>query len=122
MEDTYGNYRAQAWGHLAWLAGNSFQVTKRMAAGEDVSNVDVDTLLFIDEGVNELSRLITDLGQPAFRQNSAGLKFVEKGSPSPTLGDCIMMTSAPRRGPMRISDEAMQLISRPNFGGNYASF
>ena len=100
MEDIFGNYRAQAWGHLAWLAKNSDEVSERLAKGEDVSDVDPDTLLFIDPNIPELSRLLTDLCQPAYRENSAGLKFVDKGSPSPTLGDCTMMASAPRNKPM----------------------
>jgi hypothetical protein len=110
MEDVYGNYRAQAWGHLAWLAKNSYEVSERLAKGEDVSDVDPATLLFIDPKIPELSRLLTDLCQPAFRENSAGLKFVDKGSPSPTLGDCTMMASAPRAGAMHVSDEVLSRV------------
>jgi phage terminase large subunit len=110
MEDVYGNYRAQAWGHLAWLAKNSYEVSLRLAKGEDVSDVDPATLLFIDPNIPEISQLLTDLCQPAFRENSAGLKFVDKGSPSPTLGDCTMMASAPRSGPMNISDETLAAL------------
>jgi hypothetical protein len=110
LEDVYGNYRAQAFGHLAYLAKNSYAVSERLAKGEDVSEVDPATLLFINPGLKELSRLITDLGQPAYRENSAGLKFVDKGSPSPTLGDCTMMASAPRAGAMHVSDEVLSRI------------
>jgi phage terminase large subunit len=115
MEDVYGNYRAQAWGHLAWLAKNSYEVSERLAAGEDVSEVDPDEMLFIDPSIPELSRLLTDVGQPAFRENSAGLKFVDKGSPSPTLGDCSMMASAPRAGAMIISDDVLRATARDTY-------
>jgi phage terminase large subunit len=96
MADIFGNYRAQAWGHLEWLAKNSYELCERLAKGENVGDVDPATLLFIDENIPEISQLLADLCQPAFRENSAGLKFVDKGSPSPTLGDCTMMASAPR--------------------------
>lgn len=112
MEDIFGNYRAQAFGHLEWLAKNSFEVCERLLKGEDVSDVDPATLLFIDDSIPEKSQLITDLGQPAYRENSAGLKFVDKGSPSPTLGDCTAMASAPRQGSMRISDATIETLSR----------
>ena len=110
MDDVYGNYRAQAWGHLAWLAKNSYEVCERLKKGEDVSAVDPATLLFIDPNIPELSQLLTDLCQPAFRENSAGLKFVDKGSPSPTLGDCSMMATAPRSGGWNISDETVAAL------------
>jgi hypothetical protein len=88
-------------------------VCERLAKGEDVSEVYPATLLFIDPNIPELSQLLTDLCQPAFRENSAGLKFVDKGSPSPTLGDCSMMASAPRSGGMSVSDETIENLSRP---------
>jgi hypothetical protein len=101
-EDRFFNKKAQAWGWLEYLAGN----TALLADGQ---GPDPSECLFIAGDILELGRLKIELAQPRWYRRPNGTLLVDKydGGTSPNLADAVMMALHPRQGPMRISPEAL---------------
>lgn len=99
-EDMFANLKAQGWWWLRLL----FQNTWRAVNGKPY---DPDMLIVIDGTLPRLAQVLIELSQPTYSQNNAGKILIDKqpeGTPSPNLGDSVMMVYAPGRKPMRIDD------------------
>lgn len=102
-EDFFLNLKAQSW----WALRMRAQATYRAVHGE---KFDPDTILSISSAIPELPKLLIELSQPTYSQNAAGKLLIDKqpdGTPSPNLGDAVMMVYAPARKPLRISDRTL---------------
>jgi hypothetical protein len=106
-ESRYFNLKAQSWGFLEYLAGN----TALLADGQAP---DPSECLFLDSSIPELGRLKIELAQPRWYRRPNGTLLVDKydGGTSPNLADAAMMALHPRGVPMRISPEALAAVSR----------
>lgn len=102
-EDFFANFKAQSW----WWLRLMFQETYRASIGKPY---DPSKLIAIRAGFKEFPRLKLELCQPVYSINTSGKIVIDKspdGVASPNLGDVVMMCFAPRRAPMKISDQAL---------------
>ena len=105
-KDFFANFKAQSW----WWLRILFQNTYRAVNGQPYN---ADELISISSGIPELSKLLIELSQPTYSPNTAGKLLVDKqpeGSPSPNLGDAVMMVYAPARKPLKIDDSLIDPI------------
>lgn len=103
-KDYFANFKAQSWFHLSYM----FRATYRAVQG---MTYDPDMIISLDSKCPELARLIVELSQPVYTINTAGKMLIDKmpeGQASPNLADMVMMLFAPRKPPMKISDDALQ--------------
>jgi phage terminase large subunit len=104
-KDYYANYKAQSYLHLRWRFQQTYRaVVKGM-------KVDPDDIISLSSKIPKLSKLIVELSQPVYDQNTVGKMLVDKapdGVASPNLADSVMMRFAPRRAAMLISDEVLE--------------
>ena len=90
--DFFANYKAQAW----WSLRRRFQLTHR-AIVEKLS-VNPDDIISLSSTLFDLNRLVLELSQPTYSQNSVGKILVDKmpdGSRSPNLADSVCIAFAP---------------------------
>jgi hypothetical protein len=98
-EDFFANQKSQSWWHLRFM----FQETWRAVSGQ---TYDPQMVISIAKGFKELPRLLIELSQPTYSQNTAGKMLIDKapeGSQSPNLADSAMMLFAPQKPPMKIN-------------------
>lgn len=97
-EDYYANAKAQSWFALR----KRFQLTHK--AVTEGGSFNADELISISSELPELNKLVIELSQPTYTQNSAGKMIIDKtpeGTRSPNLADAVMIAYAPeeiRRG------------------------
>lgn len=105
-ENRYFNLKAQSWGWLEYLVGN----TALLADGQAP---DPSECLFIAGDIKELGRLKIELAQPRWLLRGNGTRLVDKyvGGVSPNLGDAVMMALHPYQRPMSISSAALAMLS-----------
>ena len=102
-QDFFANLKAQAWWWLRMCAQNTF----RAVHGQPY---DRDMLLSISSDIPDIAKLLVELSQPTYSQNTAGKILVDKqpdGTKSPNLGDAVMMVYARGRKPLRIADSVI---------------
>jgi hypothetical protein len=90
--DFFANYKAQSWWHLR----RRFQLTHRAIVDKLI--VDPDDIISISSKVPELNRLMLELSQPTYSENSVGKILIEKmpdGCRSPNLADAVCIAFAP---------------------------
>jgi hypothetical protein len=102
-EDMFLNAKAQAVFNLA----RRFRESGKAARGEPY---DPELIICIDSKIPELSRLVAELGQYSSKETASGKLQVNKlgdepGAKSPNLADAVVMAFAPRRGPLRFTDD-----------------
>lgn len=105
-KDYYANYKAQSWLHLRW----KFQQTYRAVKG---MKIDPDDIISLSSTMKDLGRVVVELSQPVYDQNTAGKMLVDKqpdGVASPNEADAVMMAFAPRRAGILISDELLESV------------
>lgn len=93
--DYFMNAKAQAW----WDLRIRFQRTWRAVEAKSLGIYKPDDLICLNGKMKELPKLILELSQPTYDENTAGKIFVEKtpkGTKSPNHADCIMNRFAPR--------------------------
>lgn len=102
-KDYVANRKAQAFMHLRSLFEQSYAASR----GEPY---DPDHIISINPKIPELARLTAELSQPTMDTNAAGKILIDKygDGTSPNLADSVVMAFAPRRMPMRISDEMLE--------------
>jgi len=103
-EDLFANFKAQAW----WALRMRFQNTWRAVNGEPY---EADDIISISSAIPEKAKLLIELSQPTYSQNLAGKLLIDKqpeGTPSPNLGDAVMMAYAPARKPLRIDESVLE--------------
>ena len=98
-QDFFANAKAQAWWHLR----RKFQNTYRAVV--EKLEYEKDELISLSSTLPDLTKLITELSQPTYSQNTVGKIIIDKtpaGGLSPNLADSVMMIFAPtkKRGGM----------------------
>ena len=91
-EDFFANAKAQAW----WALRRRFQFTYRAVIEGLPYNK--DDIISISSTIPEYRKLIIELSQPTYSQNSVGKIVVDKmpdGTRSPNLADSVMIAFAP---------------------------
>ena len=99
-DDFFLNFKAQA----AWWLRLRVYNTWRAVTGKPHN---ADMLLSIDPNLPLKDKLLVEMSQPTYEQNTAGKLVIDKqpdGMPSPNLYDAVMMAYAPRRKRMQIAD------------------
>jgi phage terminase large subunit len=92
-EDFFLNAKSQAWWHLRRL----FQMTYR-AVIEKLPYCP-DEIISLSSKMPELNKLVVELSQPTYDQNSAGKILINKkpdGQKSPNRADALMIACAPK--------------------------
>ena len=92
-EDFFANAKAQAW----WSLRLRFLETYRAVVEGLPYNK--DKIISISKQSGSYMKLVTELSQPTFSQNTAGKLLIDKtpsGGRSPNLADSVMMAFAPR--------------------------
>ena len=121
--DYFANFKAQCWHGLYRRFEASYQITKLLDAGESVPPELLEGCISINPKIPELSRLLSELGQPTWEEAMNGKMKVDKapeGMPSPNLADSVMQTFAYRKMPTKINDAILARASmprRPDEGG-----
>ena len=90
--DFFANYKAQSW----WALRRRFQLTHRAIV--DKMEVDPDDIISISGTIPELNRLVLELSQPTYSENSVGKILIDKmpdGCRSPNLADAVCIAFAP---------------------------
>lgn len=108
--DFFENYKAQAW----WWLRDRFKETYR-AVVENVKDYDPANIISINSKIAELVKLKSELSQPTWALSKTGKVMVVKapeGTLSPNNADTVMMLYAPRRGPMVISADVIEMMGR----------
>lgn len=93
-EDFFYNAKAQAW----WYLRERFKNTYR-AVMED-KEYDPNEIISLSSGIPKLDKLIIELSQPTYTQNTVGKIIVEKtpaGARSPNRADSVMIAFAPNK-------------------------
>lgn len=91
-EDFFANAKSQAW----WYLRRRFQLTYR-AVVEGLP-YDKDDIISISSALPEYRKLIIELSQPTYSQNSVGKIIIDKmpdGTRSPNLADSVMIAFSP---------------------------
>lgn len=91
-EDFFANAKAQAW----WSLRQRFQLTYRAVIEGLPFNK--DDIISISSSISEYRKLITELSQPTYSQNTVGKIIIDKmpdGTRSPNLADAVMIAFAP---------------------------
>lgn len=104
-KDYYANYKAQSWLHLRWKFQQTYRAVVKLMA------IDHDDIISLSSTMKDLGRVVVELSQPVYDQNTAGKMLVDKqpdGVASPNEADAVMMAFAPRRAGMLISDELVE--------------
>lgn len=94
--DYFLNAKAQGW----WNLRVRFQRTFRAVTAGTLGEYAVDDLICLNGKMTNLSKVIMELSQPTYDQNTAGKILVEKapeGTKSPNYADSIMIRYAPRK-------------------------
>jgi hypothetical protein len=108
--DFFENFKAQSW----WMLRDRFKETYR-AVVEGVTGYDPSNIISISSKIAELPKLQSELSQPTWALSKTGKVMVVKadeGTLSPNLADTVMMLYAPRRGPLVISADVLDMVSR----------
>jgi phage terminase large subunit len=105
-KDYFKNRKAQAW----WSLRNRFRNTYRLVKeGKPCSH---DDIISIPSTLPYFTKLISELSQPTYGQNTVGKMLINKtpdGTKSPNLADVVMMLfSRVERAPMKISDNVLR--------------
>lgn len=90
--DFFANAKAQAW----WNLRIRFLMTYR--AVKEGMAYDPDNLISISSKIPQLTKLVSELSQPTYKQNGAGKLLINKapeGTKSPNLADSVMIRFAP---------------------------
>lgn len=91
-QDFFANYKSQSW----WALRKRFQMTFR--AVKEGKEFDPDEIISISSKCKDYMKLVAELSQPTFSQNSVGKILIDKkpdGSRSPNLADAAMIRFAP---------------------------
>lgn len=92
-KDYFANAKAQSW----WALRVRFQITHR--AVTEGAPYDPDEIISLSSDLAELAKLTVELSQPTYAQNGAGKILINKapdGTPSPNLGDSVMIVYSPQ--------------------------
>lgn len=93
-EDFFGNLKAQAWWQVRLRFRNTYRAVVEGAA------VNPDEIISLSGSLTHLPKLISELSQPTYSQNTVGKIIIDKmpdGSRSPNLADSLMMAFAPQK-------------------------
>lgn len=91
-EDFFANYKAQSWFSLR----RRFQLTYRAISEKIV--VHPDDIISLSSALPLLNKLVLELSQPTYSQNSVGKILIDKmpdGGRSPNLADAVCIAFAP---------------------------
>lgn len=104
-KDVYLNRKSQAYDWLRYRAAETYKAVQ----GEKVR--DMDNILSISSKIPELNQLLAELGQITAEETMGGKLKIDKYGEgfSPNRADATSMAAAPRRKPMNISDETLEL-------------
>lgn len=108
-KDFAANRKMQSW----WSLRLQFEQSYKAASGLPY---DPDGIISINPDIKELSRLVAQLSQATATQNSVGKLVCDKlgdGEKSPDGADSVVIAYAPRRMPMKISDELLEAAGMP---------
>lgn len=106
-KDYFQNYKAQSYLSLRY---RFLQTYRAVAKG---ATVDPDEIISINSKMPNLASLLSELSQPVNKDSATGKLMVDKtpdGMKSPNLADAVMMAFAPRRMPLKISDELLDSV------------
>jgi len=95
-EDFFANAKAQAW----WSLRRRFQMTHRAIVDE--LEVNHEDIISISSKIPDYKKLMVELSQPTYGQNSNGKILVNKkpdGSKSPNCADAVLIAFAPTHKP-----------------------
>ena len=109
-KDFFENYKAQSW----WALRDRFKLTYRVLTGK-TTEYNPSDLISLSSEIPELDQLKVELSQPTWVPSKSGKWMVDKapdGTMSPNLADGVVIVKAPRRGPMVISAEVLELAAR----------
>lgn len=90
--DFFANYKAQSW----WSLRRKFQLTYRAVI--EKLPINPDDIISISSSLTNINKLIIELSQPTFSQNSVGKILVDKmpdGGKSPNLADALCIAFSP---------------------------
>jgi len=93
-EDFFANIKAQAW----WSLRKRFRATYRAVVEKMEYNA--EEVISISTSVASYQKLLTELSQPTYSQNTVGKIVVNKkpdSARSPNLADAVMIAFAPQR-------------------------
>lgn len=104
-KDYFKNCKAQSWHWLKQLFYNTYR------AIEEGHAFDPDEIISLSGNMKNLQKLIAELSQPTWEEDTLGKMVVDKtpeGTKSPNLADAVMMLYSPaRRGLLKISQRAL---------------
>jgi hypothetical protein len=92
-EDFFHNAKAQAW----WSLRRRFQYTYRAVIEKLPYNP--DDIISISSSITDFRKLVSELSQPTYSQNSVGKLVIDKipdGGRSPNAADAVMIAFAPQ--------------------------
>lgn len=104
-KDYFTNFKAQSYWRLRRLFRNTYRWVREGLA------CDPDEIISISSKLPMLSKLIMELSQPTYTENTAGKLLVDKkpdGTKSPNLSDAVMMRYSEAGRAMRISENALR--------------
>lgn len=90
--DFFANFKAQAW----WSLRRRFQQTHRALVEKEAFNP--DDMISLSGAIPEINKLVIELSQPTFSQNSVGKILIDKmpdGGRSPNLADSVCIAFSP---------------------------
>lgn len=90
-KDFFANYKAQSWWYLRELFKNTYRA---VVQGE---KFDPDEIISLSSKMKDLRKVMMELSQPTYGENSAGKLLINKlpdNSKSPNEGDAVMIASA----------------------------
>lgn len=93
--DFFGNYKAQSWWHLRTLFRNTYRAVVEGMAFDEAN------IISLSSSLPELTKLIIELSQPTYKQNTVGKIIVNKqpeGTKSPNLADAVNIAYNPAGG------------------------
>ena len=93
-EDFFQNAKSQAW----WALRRRFQFTYRAVVEKLPFNP--DDIISISSSITDFRKLLAELSQPTYSQNTIGKIVVDKipdGGRSPNLADAVMIAFAPQK-------------------------
>lgn len=118
-QDYFKNAKAQGW----WALRRRFRAT-HLWVTQNKPPESVDDIIVIPSTLPFCTRLIGELSQPTYGQDTLGKMLINKkppGTKSPNLADAVMMLFArAERGPMKIKPnvrDAARKLSRPGQPG-----
>jgi hypothetical protein len=104
-QDYFANCKAQSWHWLKQLFYNTYR------AVEEGYDPPQDQIISLSGRMPNLQKLIAELSQPTWEENTVGKMVVDKtpeGTKSPNLADAVMMLYSPaRRGLLNVSQRAL---------------